>query len=209
MDGARQIGQFLDNQSGDLDARAAAGAATNQEREATVGGSDVLGDLQQDARAQGVQFLTRQRDQQIQELARSAAQVERTIDGALSRIGGRLAETFVSVISDGTASLQDLGREFLAFSARILARTVLEIIQQKALQREIARTNALRTAGLVSSVASPASALSLLSFLIPAGGQLFHNPVSDRLASRGWQSSGTVLANRCGYTGAELQRLYW
>ena len=125
LDGARQIGQFLDNRSGDLDARVAAGAASNQAREATVGGSDVLGELQQDARAQGVQFLIRQRDQQLQELARSAAQVERTIDGALSRIGGRLAETFVSVISDGTASLQDLGREFLAFSARILARTVI------------------------------------------------------------------------------------
>ena len=83
LDGARQVRQLLDNQSGDLDARAAAGAATNQEREATVGGSDVLGDLQQDARTQGVQFLTRQRQQQLQELARSAAQVERTIDGGV------------------------------------------------------------------------------------------------------------------------------
>ena len=140
-----------------------------------------------------MQFLTRQRQQQLQELARSAAQVERTIDGALSRIGGRLADTFVSVISDGTASLQDLGREFLAFSARILARTVIEIAQQKTLQAEITRTNALRTAGLVSSVASPASALSLLSFLIPAGGQLFHNPISDRIAQRGGRQASQFL----------------
>ena len=135
LDGARQIGQLLDNQSGDLDARAAAGAASNQEREATVGGSDVLGDLQQDARAQGVQFLnpsTGSADTGVSTLC-SAGGTDNRRD-ALSRIGGRLADTFVTVITDGTASLQDLGREFLAFSARILARTVIEIAQQKTLQ---------------------------------------------------------------------------
>ena len=46
---------------------------------------------------------------------------------------------------------------------------------------------------MVSSVASPASALSLLSFLIPAGGQLFHNPVSDRLAGRGGSQAARFL----------------
>ena len=193
LSGFRQITALFEESEARLE-QAEFRSQQNEERAfAARPGRDVLGDIQQEARAQGVDFLLNQRRQQIRELGQSAAQIERTIDGALTRIGSRLADTFVNVLVDGTASLQDFGREFLAFSVRILARTAIEIAQQKALQAEIARTNALRTAGLVASVSNPASALSLLSFLIPTGGQLFHNPVSDRIAARGGRQAARFL----------------
>ena len=140
--------------------------------------------------------LVRQGQRSLREYQRSVQRVETLTNSAISRIGGRLADSFVSVLTDGTASLEDFGREFLRFSARVLIQTGIQIAQQRVLQRELARTNALRTAGLLASVSNPASALGLAAIVFPqlaTGGQIFHNPISDAIAGRGGRQSARFL----------------
>ena len=191
------VGSALDEQTFRLNSLIELNDLREQQYFQRFPGRDAIGEDQQRAREQGFNFLVRSGQRSLREYQRSVQRVERITDAAVSRIGGRLADSLVNVLTDGTASLEDFGREFLAFSARILLQTGIEIAQQRVLQRELARTNALRTAGLLSSVSNPASALGLATIIFPQlgqlGGQIFHNPISDAIAGRGGRQSARFL----------------